>query len=231
MESSQRGKSGKGWGLCRSSISRADQTLQAAMRDLPPMVLEARLSWARTRQAGTAGDGPYPTTRNKSPRCVRAQHKGSPPQNHSLRNAIATTTDVSISFLQHSSSDRIDPTSFTRPTDCRSSRPGRPSGMPELPPARLALTSVHNCEKLAGTAPDEPPKSDLQLLPSRGSSVCGLQLRPSENHPSPGGLVGKSRPLSSETSKKSRGFCSIMGFKARLSRLIDPVDLHPTPRR
>jgi hypothetical protein len=95
--------------------------------------------------------------------------------------------------------------------------------MPELPSARLSFTAVYrNCKKLAGKAPDGTPKSDLQLRPSRGRSLCGLKLRSSENHPLPDGIVGKSRPLGSETSNKSRGFCLIMLSKAPLSSLIDP---------
>ena len=156
---------------------------------------------------------------------MRAQHKCSPPQNHALRNSTATT-DVSVRFLQHSSPDCIGLVIFTRPTACRSSRSGRLGGMPELPSARLSFTAVYrNCEKLAGKAPDEIPKSDLQLRPSRGRN-CGLKLRSSENHPLPDGIVGKSRPLGSETSNKSRGFCSIMSFKAPLSSLIDPRQPH-----
>jgi hypothetical protein len=148
------------------------------MRDLAPTVrLETPcLRSARTRQAGNAADRPSRTTRNKSPRCMRAQHKGSPPQNHALRNGTAIT-DVSIRFLQHSSPDCIGLVSCARPTDCRLSRSERGGDMPELPSVRLSLTSVYrNCKKLAGTAPDEPPKSDLQLLPSRGSCLCGSKF-------------------------------------------------------
>jgi hypothetical protein len=213
METPQGSRSEKGLGLCCcGSISRDDQTIQTAMRDLAPTVrLETPcLRSARTRQAGNAADRPSRTTRNKSPRCMRAQHKGSPPQNHALRNGTAIT-DVSIRFLQHSSPDCIGLVSCTRPTDCRLSRSERGGDMPGLPSVRLSLTSVYrNCKKLAGTAPDEPPKSDLQLLPSRGSSLCGLKLRSSENHPLPDGLVGKARPLGRETSNKSGEFCSIM---------------------
>jgi hypothetical protein len=209
METPQGSGSEKGRGICcRGSISQAEQELQTAMRDLP-----ARLEAPRclgTQQAGNANDGRSRTTRNKSPRCMLVQHKGSPPQNHALRNCTAIT-DVSIRFLQRSSPDCIGLVRCTRPTDCRLSRSERGGDMPGLPSVRLSLTSVYrNCKKLAGTAPDEPPKSDLQLLPSRGSSLCGLKLRSSENHPLPDGLVGKARPLGRETSNKSRGFCSIM---------------------
>jgi hypothetical protein len=213
MGSPQENRSEKGWGLCcRDSISRADQTLQTAMRDLPPMVrLEApRLHWGRTRQAGNAADGPSRTTRNKSPRCMRAQHKGSSPSNHSLRKATATTNDGTIDSLQHSSPDCVGPTSLTRPTGCRSSRSGRLGGMPEASFGTTLVDFVYrNSGQPARTARDDPPKSDLELLPSQGRSVCGLKLRSSENHPLRDGLVGKSRPLGSEPSKKSSRFCSI----------------------
>src|SRR6266849_1956203 len=82
METSQESGSEKGWVFyCRGSISQADQEFQTAMRKLPPMVrLEApRLHCARTGQAGNAADGRSRTTRNKSPRCMRAQQKGSSP--------------------------------------------------------------------------------------------------------------------------------------------------------
>jgi len=153
----------------------------------------------------------HPVRLEANPHAVcRVNTKVVPPHDHSLRNRTATTTNLNIEFLQHSSPDCIGTISFTRPTDGRPSRPGPPSGIPKLPLARLALTSVHrNCEKLAGTAPDEPPKSDSQLLPSRGSSLCGLKVRSPENHPLRDGLVGKPRPLGSETFKKSRGFLLI----------------------
>jgi DNA-binding XRE family transcriptional regulator len=94
--------------------------------------------------------------------------------------------------------------------------------MPEAPSARLS-TSRTDTSETGWTAHDEPPKSDLQLPPSRGSSVCGLKLRPSENHPLRDTLVGKPRPLGSETSKKSRGFRLLMGLSRPFSRLIGPV--------
>jgi hypothetical protein len=75
--------------------------------------------------------------------------------------------------------------------------------------AELEFRSLHLMYR---TAPDEHPKSDLQLLPARGSSVCGSKLRLSKNHPLPDGIVGKSRPVGSETSNKSRGFYSIISY-------------------
>src|SRR5260370_35566467 len=66
--------------------------------------LEApRQNGATKRQAGTDADLPSHMTRNKSPLCMRAQHKSSSPQSHSLRDATATTTNVEIDFLQPSS--------------------------------------------------------------------------------------------------------------------------------
>jgi hypothetical protein len=70
-----------------------------------------------------------------------------PPQNHSLRNATATTTDVSIDFLQHSSPGCIGPTTFHK---------GRLTvgqialdelaGCLKLPWARLAISCTNTAE-------------------------------------------------------------------------------------
>lgn len=234
METSQSVRSEKGWSLCRSLILLADQAFQQAMRDLPVMVrLRApRLRCAGTQQAGTTADRRSRATRSKSQRSMRAQHQVVvPPQNQTQRNATATTTDASIDVLRHSSPDRIGPASFTRPTDCRLSRSGRVGGMPEASLDSTLHFMYRYCAKLAGTAHDELPKSDLQLLPPRGSSVSGLKLTSSENRPVPDGVVGRSRPLGGETPKKSRGFRSFMGSKALLSRLTDPVRPSPDPSR
>ena len=221
MEICQRARSEKGWGLCRSSISRSDHALETAMGNLPPMVpIEApRVHWPRTPQAGAA-DGPSRTTRNKSPRCMRAQHKGVvPPQNRSLLKATATTTDIEIDFLKHSSPDCVGPANFPRPTDCRLLRSGGVGDMPCLGTASADL-GYSKCEKMAGTAHGKPSKSHPQPVRSLGWSICGLKLRSSESRPLWEALLEGWRPLSFQILELSRTFPWLTGPKSSFSQSL-----------
>src|SRR6266849_6758303 len=192
------------------------------MRDLPPMVrLEAtRLHWGRTRQAGTAADGPSRTTRNKSPRCMRAQHKGSSPSKPLPAEGHSNHNRCRNRLLKALLSGLHRPGKLSRPTDCRLLPSGSIGNVPCLGTTSANL-GYSNCEKMAGTAHGKPPKSNPQLVPSQGRCVCGLKLRSSESRPLWEAFVGRWSPLSFQIFELSRTFPWLTGPKPSFSQLLD----------
>ncbi len=160
-----------------------------------------------------------------SPRAVCGLNKKVvPPQNHSLRNATATTTDVSISFLHDSSLDCVGPTSSTRPTGCRSSRSGQLEDMPEASPDTTLADFVYRKLRRTGWDSAQRPSE----IRSTASAIAGEQPLRVEveivGKPSATGWSRrKSRPLGSETSNKSRDFARSLGSEALLPNLIVPA--------
>ena len=92
-----------------------------------------------------------------------------PPQNHTLRNATGNNNWCEYRPLTALPSGPRRPDYFTRSADCRLSPSGR--GVPEAYLGTTLHFMYRYRVRLAGTAHDEPPKSDLQLLPSRGRSA------------------------------------------------------------